>query len=78
MLLVNVSTFQVLLLIMSLTSHMYYVFLAVGELVLAWTPYSKICKAASSQEYDYMLSRIMREVRFHCETVGKSTYDTPT
>ena len=43
---------------------------AVNEFVLAWSAYSSLQKASEPKDYDVVLSRIIAELQFHCETVS--------
>ena len=54
---------------LSFAEFLMYGLSVVNEFVLAWSTYSSLQKASDPKDYDVILSRVIKELQFHCETV---------
>lgn len=50
---------------------------ALEMLVLSWTSHARLMKAEHPIDFDLILKRTIREVKFHSETVSKNTLTFP-
>ena len=44
---------------------------ALETVVLSWTPYARLANVAAPKDLDAILSRTLRELKFHIESVSK-------
>jgi hypothetical protein len=42
--------------------------------VLSWTPYARLAAAAGPKDFDAILSRTLRELKFHIESVSVTRF----
>ena len=45
------------------------VFKTFETLILSWTSYAPLAKATDPEEFDVVLRKTIRDIKFHCETV---------